>query len=171
MTIGKWLEKNNNILVKMVGDIIKNEDDVMDLYQSVVEQILSKPDKANKIPDEQKTYYFIRLIKNNYYSKTSPYHYQIRKGKERYSPLEESVLESIPDTLYDESIPDIFWVKEQLESLDWFSRDLFLLYIELETITKVSNQTQIPMNSVSRYIKKIKDILKTKWENERKLDF
>lgn len=171
MTIGKWLEKNNNILIKMVGDIIKNENDVMDLYQSVVEQILSKPEKVNKIPDEQKTYYFIRLIKNNYYSKTSPYHYKIRKDGERYSPLDESVLEQMPDTLYDESIPDIFWVKEQLENLDWFSRDLFLLYIELETITKVSNQTQIPMNSVSRYIKKIKDILKDKWENERKLDF
>jgi DNA-directed RNA polymerase specialized sigma24 family protein len=171
MTFSKWIEINNKNLVKMVGNIIKNENDVMDLYQSVIEQILSKPAKADKIEDTQKVYYFIRLIKNNYYSKTSPYHYKIRKVRETYTPLDESVLESIPDTIYDETIPDIDWVKKELNTLDWFSRDLFLLYIELETITKVSKQTQIPLNSVSRYITRIKNILKEKWEYERKLDF
>jgi hypothetical protein len=55
------------------------------------------------------------------------------------------------------------WVHKQLEDLDWFSRDLFLMWLELGTITAVSKQTTIPLNSVGRYIKNIKIELKQKW--------
>jgi hypothetical protein len=58
------------------------------------------------------------------------------------------------------------WVKRQLNTLDWFSRDLFLLWMELSTISKVSEQTKIPLNSVSRYINKIKRILQERWKQE-----
>jgi len=168
MELKSWIEKNNQELYDIVKGIIKNEDDVPDLYQCVMEQILTKPEKFNKVPDDQKVFYFIKILKNNYYSKTSPYYYKMKKDISRYSPLEESSLETIVDTLYDDELPSLDWVKGQLDTLDWFSRDLFLLYIELETITKVSQQTTIPLNSVSRYIKKIKDILKTRWDYERK---
>lgn len=169
MNLNRWLEINNQELIDITRQIVGDED-CMDLYQNVIEQLLKKPTKIEELPDDQKKFFFIRIIKNNYFSTTSPYHYQIRKGNDKKTLLEDHHYIHIEDTPYTEDIPDMDWVRIQLRTLDWFSRDLFLLWIELETITKVSQQTQIPLNSVSRYIKKIKKILKERWEYERGLD-
>jgi hypothetical protein len=159
-----WVEKNNDLLLQRVRDIVTHKDDADDLYQSVIEQMLKKPEQMDNIKDEQKIYYFIRVVKNNYFSKTSPYHYQMRKPIENNYELKDNLIEDIEDIPYSEDLPDIEWVKNELQTLDWFSRDLFLLWLELNTISNVSRQTQIPLNSVSRYITKIKKILKERWD-------
>lgn len=159
-----WVEKNNDILLEKVRDIVLHKDEADDLYQSVMEQMLKKPEQIDTIKDEQKLYYFIRVVKNNYFSKTSPYHYQIRKPVEKNYELQEHLIEDIEDIPYSEDLPDIEWVKNELQTLDWFSRDLFMLWLELNTISNVSRKTQIPLNSVSRYINKIKKILKERWD-------
>lgn len=159
-----WIGINNDLCLNKVREIVSNRDEADDLYQSVVEQLLKKPDNIDKVKDEQKLYFFIRVIRNNYFSKTSPYHYQFRKPTERNIPIKETILEDIVDEEYSEDLPDMEWVKNELKTLDWFSRDLFLLWLELNTISNVSRQTQIPLNSVSRYINKIKKELKQRWE-------
>jgi DNA-directed RNA polymerase specialized sigma24 family protein len=161
-----WISKNNDMVYNRVKTIVKDKDEVDDLYQCVMEQLLKQQHKIDDIKDEQKLYYVIRVVKNNYHSKTSPYHYQFRKHKEKQLPIIEDVIENIQDVEYKETLPDMEWVKRQLNTLDWFSRDLFLLWMELSTISKVSEQTKIPLNSVSRYINKIKRILQERWKQE-----
>lgn len=166
MRFVEWISKNNDMVYNRVKSIVKDKDEVDDLYQCVMEQLLKQQHKIDDIKDEQKLYYVIRVVKNNYNSKTSPYHYQFRKPQEKQLPIIEDVIENIQDVEYKETLPDMEWVKRQLNTLDWFSRDLFLLWMELSTISKVSEQTKIPLNSVSRYINKIKRILQERWKQE-----
>jgi hypothetical protein len=60
-------------------------DDLDDLTQEVFLYLLELPSEKLQqlIEDKQIKYYFIRLCKNNYYSKTSKYHYKYRKPVER----------------------------------------------------------------------------------------
>ena len=164
MRFVSWISQNNDLCLNKVRDIVSNPDEADDLYQSVVEQLLRKPDKIDKVTDKEKYYFFIRVIRNNYFSKTSPYHYQYRKPSEKNIQVKEDILEQIEDEEYNDELPDMEWVKNELQHLDWFSRDLFLLWLELNTISNVSRQTQIPLNSVSRYINKIKKELKKRWD-------
>jgi len=160
-----WLNDNDKRLRNRVRDIIKDEYEADELYQFVILQLLEKPKKINEVPDKQKEYFFIRTIKNNYYSKTSPYYYQYKHKKHNHQTLNNEITEDFIDEEYNETIPDIEWVKTQLNDFEWFERDLFLLWLELRTITNVSKKTHIPLNSVGRYINKTKNKLKKLWEN------
>lgn len=111
-------------------------------------------------------YWFVRVVKNNYFSNSSPWYYQFKRAEYRATEYDEERYEDIPDEDYEETIPDMEWVKLQLNTLDWFSRDLFLYWIEMGTLTKLSQETKIPINSVGKYIKQIKQILKERYETE-----
>lgn len=165
MTFYKWIEINHNDMLGVARTITNNHDDAGDLYSCVVEQLLNKPDKIDETPDNQKKYYFIRVLKTNWFSKTSPYHYQYRKPLQHHRPIIDNITEGLIHEEYVETIPDMIWVEKTLnEEFDWYERDLFFLYTELGTLTNVSKKTQIPLNSVGRHIKQIKSKLKEKWE-------
>ena len=165
MTFYRWLQINHNDLLTISGTIVDDPDEAGDLYSCVVEQLLNKPKKIDAIPDQQKKYYFIKVLKTNYYSKTSPYHYQYRKHKHHHTPLIDDITEGFADEEYTETLPDMMWVEKTLnEEFDWYERDLFFLWVELGSLTNVSKQTKIPLNSVGRHINKIKIKLKEKWE-------
>ncbi len=164
MDTRQWLTKNYTQLFDITKKVVKNEQEVDDVFQCVVEQVLNKDKKLDGIDDKQKLFYFIRVVKNNYFSKTSSYYYQYKKNINNTLQFDEGLYENIPNEPYKEHLPTMEWVHEQLKELDWFSRDLFLLWIEVGSLTAVSKQTTIPLNSVGRYIKEIKMILKKRWQ-------
>ena len=166
MDFNRWIQINNDELVEITKKITGNHTDYMELYQFVVLELLSKPPKK-EIPDKQKKYYFIRLLKNNWFSKTSRYHYEFRKVIYNHQETEfNEDRTEIPIEEYEEdNIPDIDWVRDQLQDYGWFYRDIFLLYMELNTIKAVSSQTTIPINSCSKYINEVKDKLQYDWIN------
>jgi DNA-directed RNA polymerase specialized sigma24 family protein len=164
MELKVWIEKNNTELIRLVKNITNNADDSDELYQSVILQLLEKPERINEIPDSQKKYFFIRVVQNNYNSNTSPYQYQRQKYKKKFTDFKYEMFENVPDDDYQE-YPTIEWVYQQLENHHWFDRDLFLLWLELGTFTKVSEQTTIPLNSVGKYIKETIKNLNTSWKN------
>jgi len=167
MTFHKWIENNHSELLNITRGLVSSPEDADDLYACVMEQLLNKPEKIDDIPDSQKKYYFIRVLKNNYNSKTSPYHYQYRKPTQHHRPLLDEITEGFIQEEYEETIPDMIWVEKTLnEEFGWYERDLFKLWIEMGTLTKLSNETQIPLNSVGRQIKTIKIKLKELWLNE-----
>lgn len=162
MTFRAWLNDNYDMLMDRVRTI-SNDADADDLFMCVVEQLLNKSQQIDEIDDKQKLYYFIRVIKNNYNSKTSRYHYEMRKNNHHHTTLLEDITEHFVDDPYTETIPDMIWVENQLNRLEWWEKDIFLLWVELGTLTKVSQQTSIPINSVGRYINKIKLKLRKLW--------
>lgn len=164
MELNKWITKNHEELKHIVGRITSNHPDSDELFQEIMIQLLTKPEKMEQLSDEQKIYYFIRVVQNNWHSSTSPFQYHRQKNKQRHVPYNSWLGESLLDEEYEENTPDMEWVYDKVNKMDWFDRDLFKLWIELGTYTKLSKQTTIPINSVGKYIKKTTKILNDLWD-------
>lgn len=168
MTFDKWLNDNNDYLIQVTKNITSNSEDTMDLYQSVMTQLLLQRDKLDPLPDKEKLYYFIKVTKTNYFSKTSPYQYQKKKYEKQHTEYND-FKDLREDISYMEDIPDMIWVEKTLDEMGWFERDLFTLYMEYGTMVAVHKETTIPINSVGKYIKEIKNDLKQRWIKEKGL--
>lgn len=158
--MNRWIEENYENL-KRICQRISNENDVDDLFHSCLEQFLNNKNSKDIPDDKQRLYFFTRLVKNNYNSVTSNYHYQYRKMK--FSDIGDVELPQVEPT---EEIT-IEWVKEELNKMkktdQWYYGRLFELYLEEGgSIVKLSKKTTIPINSVSRDINKVRKILRKK---------
>lgn len=151
-----WIENNFNELKKICDKITRGEDSD-DLLQLSVEQFL-KNRKSDGIPDDQKLFFFARIVRNNYNSNSSPYYHTYRKFK--FSEIDNVDIQYLS---YEEPVIDLDWVTNQLSHLEWYYKRLMELYIEEGcSITKLSKRTAIPINSVSRDINKVRKILVNK---------
>lgn len=148
--LNDWIEKNYNELLKICRRIT-GDSNVDDILHSSIEQLL-KNKRVPDIPDSQKLFFFVSIVKNNYNSTTSPYHRTYRKFK--FQEMTGIEIEEIP---YTESEIDLDWVKGELKTFEYYYMRLFELYIEEGcSITKLSQRTTIPINSVSRDINKVR---------------
>jgi DNA-directed RNA polymerase specialized sigma24 family protein len=152
-------------MIRICRNVTKS-DDIDDLFQLCVEELL-KNKKIDSIPNEQKLYFFTRIVKNNYNSTKSKYHYQYRKFMWEDVDNVELVEEE-----YEETEFNMEWVRKQLEQIkldEWYYGRLFELYLEEgASLTNLSKRTTIPINSVSRDINRVRTILKNKRKNEQR---
>lgn len=149
-----WLSENYNEL-KNICNKFSTPEEVDDLLHLCIEQFI-KNKKVHQVPDNEKIYFFTKIVRNQYHSKSSKYHYTYRKYQ-----FNESVEYDTPDVEYEEDSFNLNWVHEQLKKIDWYYGRLFELYIEEGcSVTKLSKRTTIPINSVSRDINKVRRELK-----------
>ena len=152
--LNDWISNNIEELKKICSRITRGQDSE-DLLQFSIEQFLNNK-KVPNIPDKEKLYFFTRIVRNNYNSKSSPYYHLYKK----FQFLEIENIE-IPYLELEEDVITLDWVYNELKKLDWYYRRMMEMYIEEEcSITKLSKRTGIPLNSVSRDINKIRKILK-----------
>lgn len=154
-----WVSTNYNEL-KNICYKFSTSEEVDDLLHVCIEQFF-KNKKVIDVPDKEKLYFFTRIVRNQYKSKTSSYHYTYRK----YQFNELYPTKDIEDEQYQENKIDIDWVMNQIEedkkAGDWYFSRLFEIYIELNcSVTNTSNKTSIPINSVSRDLNKYRKRLK-----------
>lgn len=153
-----WIQQNFTELQVICSKITRGEDSD-DLFQLSIEQFL-KNKRVPDIPDNERLFFFARIVRNNYNSNSSPYYHTYRKFK--FTDIEIENIE-IPYLEYNESPINLDWVNLQLNELDWYFKRLMELYIEEGcNLTKLSKRTTIPINSVSRDINKIRTILREK---------
>lgn len=164
MDLNTWVNKNYEEMYNTVNNITQGHELSDELFSDVVFQLLNKPDKFNEVPDEQKMYYFIRVVKNNWSSSTSPFQYQRQQHKKRHTTFDMGKQREDKEETY--TGPTMEWVNKQLQDFDWFERDLFLLWVEQGTLVGVHRETTIPLNSVGTYIRNIKTELNKRWENK-----
>ena len=149
-----WLSENYNEL-KNICNKFSTPEEVDDLLHLCIEQFI-KNKKVHQVPDDEKIYFFTKIVRNQYHSKSSKYHYTYRKYQ-----FNESIEYDTPDVEYEEDSFNLNWVHEQLKKIDWYYGRLFELYIEEGcSVTKLSKRTTIPINSVSRDINKVRRELK-----------
>lgn len=135
-----------------------------DLLQEVVLQIYEKGSlKLRGYDDDSIKYYLIAVMKLNWFSKTSPFYYKIRKESRNYTELHQNFVnynqgDTMEEVLQYEKL--ISTVEEEFAELTWFSKRLLELYLTLGSLKKVANTTQIPIASVGRYIREIKEEIK-----------
>jgi len=157
--ITDYINKNFDLLVEITNNITRNHDLSGDLLNEVVLQLYERGDVTlHNYNDDTIKYYLIKVIRINWFSKTSPFHYRVRKESSNYSELKPEYINYASSDVdeyksYEELLTN---VEIEFSELQWFSKRLFELYLTLGSLKKVSAKTQIPVASVGRYIREIK---------------
>jgi hypothetical protein len=148
-----------NISKKMTrGDQLSH-----DLLHEVILQLYDKEDIILKSYDDNSIkYYIVAIMRINYFSKTSPFFYRIKR---------ERILMNVDiTTCWDMSYEQESFESEELYQLleqeycelNWFKKSLLDMYLSLNSSMKaVSRKTNIPIQSISRYIKETRQEVKT----------
>lgn len=163
-TIEEYITKNYYNLLTIAKRICKTNTDIhQELLHEVILQLYDK-DRINlkSYDDNSIKYYITAVMRINYYSKTSPFYYKIRR---------ERILMNVDlSTCYDLSAEQESFESEELfelleqnySELDWFRKSLMDMYLTLNrSMAAVSRKTTIPIQSISRYIKEAREQVKT----------
>jgi hypothetical protein len=124
-----------------------------DLFQELM-VILLEYNEQKLIDIYNKGYYkwfLVKTLTNQFNSNSSPFN-------KKYRPKD---IDYIITDNYDHSI-DIMIdkVNNKLNQLHWYDRELFKAYIESGSYRKLSKQTDIPFNSISRTINHVKNFIR-----------
>lgn len=153
-----WFSENYEKLKGICSSITK-QNDVDELLHFCIDVVINNPKFLEITDDKGKLYYFTRVVLNNWKSKSSPYYKIYRKDIPRlYNQEQEIQQPEEPDPEI-----DLEWVNNQIKTLkeeSWYYGRLFELYIEEKcSLTKLSVRTTIPVNSLSRDIKLVRQTL------------
>ena len=166
--LNKYLIKNYDKLKDVAYNITNGKGD--DLLSFVIEELYKCDQDRIKeiIQKKQMTFYVVRVMLNQYQSKTSRYHYKYRKYYEYHTT---TTIESIsPDTVVEtkkekEEVEErLEWVEEKLKDLYWFDAECFRIYYrEGYSLSEMARETRINKNTLYKAIRNVKNYLK----NER----
>lgn len=156
----KEYQKYRKIAIK----ICKNDERTMDLFHDVLIQ-LSTNQKFQELSEDQRKFFFIRAISNQFYSNNS-YFYREYRQKNNTTQFSES--HEQPETEYQEPLT-MEWVQETLQKRleekpeDWYDVGIFRLYIEHKKLETIHRKTTIPKYSLRITINSMKKWLKEEW--------
>lgn len=161
--INNYISNNFRELQQIARTITRNNELSDDLLQEVLLQLYEKSDiKLETYDDNSIKYYIVAILKINWHSKTSRFHYNIRKSTENMIEFQPYHIQDIVIMEFDElTNDDILRILEiEFGELVYFKKLLFTHYLTLGSMNKVSKLTTIPLVTVSRYINEIKQTLR-----------
>ena len=168
--LNAYLETNYDKLLEISIRITSNrKPDYYDLLHETIEALYkTKQDKIiNIIVSKKMTFYIIRILINQYHSKTSPYYYKYKKYNElmnNYDGIyiyskEASSKERMKELELNEE--RLKWIDKKLEGLNWFDVSVFKLYYkESFSLNSMSRATKINRSTLGKSIRYIKNFLK-----------
>ena len=163
--LNKYLIENYDKLKDMAFNIAgrKGKDDLLsfvieELYkcdQDRIEQIIRK---------KQMTFYVVRVMINQFHSKTSRYYYKYNKYYEYHVT---GIVEAIsPDNIETEienkqKVEErLAWIEEKLKDLYWFDAEVFRIYYkEGFSLNQMQKETKINRNTLHKAITNVKNYL------------
>jgi hypothetical protein len=156
-----YITNNYYQLLKIAKTITKNHNLSQDLLHEVIIQLFDKEEiKLKGYDDNQIKYYIVSIMRINWYSKTSPFYYKVKREIQKYQDLTD--VYNIPDDQDDFEKEIIYGILEtEWCELNWFHKSLFEWYMTLGSLKKVSLKTNIPLASIGKYIKEAKIEMKT----------
>lgn len=158
--------KEYNQYRKITKKICNNDSRADDLMHDVIIN-LSSNIKYNTMDDNQKLFFFIRALKNQYNSNNSKFQREYRRYEFDELP---TINEPQQDEILYQERPTIEWIKETLDNeLNinpefWYNHGIFNLYLQVGKLESLHRKTQIPKYSLRETLKEMKDFLNTKWD-------
>ena len=164
--LNKYLIENYDKLKDMAHNIagIKGKDD---LFSFVIEELYKcDQDRITEIIEKnQMTFYIVRVMLNQYHSKTSRYYYKYNKYYEYHTT---TTIESITADNTEYEIKDkelieerLEWVEEKLKDCYWFDSQVFnIYYMESHSLNSMAKATGINRNTLFKSINSVKTYLK-----------
>ena len=162
--LNDWIEQNIKELRKICNSISR-QNNVDDLLQVCIEQLL-KSKRIHEVPENERLFFFARIVRNNFNSKTSKFHKIYRKNN--FVELSSNI--DIPQEEYEEPVLSIEWVLQEVDKIkqyDWYLGQIFLLWLSRgANLTQLSKTTGIPINNLSRDIRQVKNILNKQYKEK-----
>ena len=117
------------------------------------------------IEKKQMTFYAVRVMMNQYHSKTSRYYYKYKKYYEYHTT---QTIESISADKFkstkkqkEEVEVKLDWIEEKLKDLYWFDSEVFKLYYRKNfSFSEMAKATKINKNTLYKAIRNVKNYLK-----------
>lgn len=150
---------------KLILKICGNDEKSQDLLHDILIQFSTNV-KYNTLSEKERVFFFIKAVKNNYYSNNSKFQRTYKKYIfEEYIPNYHELLEDLP---YEE-IPTMDWIEETLDQElkdnpdNWYQVGIFRLYLQHRKLEPIHRQTRIPKYSLRQTLKEMKEWIKNKW--------
>ena len=162
--LDKYLTDNYYKLKDISYNITNGKGD--DLLSFVIEEIY-KCDQIRLreiIEKDQMTFYIVRVMLNQYHSKTSRYYYKYKKYYEYHTT---TTIESITADNTEYNIKDkkeveekLEWIEEKLKDLYWFDAEIFRIYYrEGFSLNQMAKETKISRATIYKAVKNVKNYL------------
>jgi hypothetical protein len=163
--VEEYIKNNYYILLNISKKITKGNELHQELLHEVIVQLYEKKViNLKEYDDDSIRYYITAVLRINWYSRTSPFYYRIRKERATYTELTfDMSYETEQESFEKQELYDI--LEKEFTELDWFRKSLMEMYLTLGSLKKVSQKTTIPLSSISRYIKESKEQIKTNINN------
>ena len=137
-----------------------------DLFSFVVEELYKcDQDRIDEIiTKNQMTFYVVRVMINQYHSKTSRYYYKYKKYYEYHTTTTIECLsaDNTQYTIKDKELVEerLEWIEEKLKDLYWFDAEVFKIYYrEGFSLNQMQKETKINRNTLHKAITKVKKYL------------
>ena len=137
-----------------------------DLFSFVIEELYKcDQDRIDEIiTKNQMTFYVVRVMINQYHSKTSRYYYKYKKYYEYHTTTTIECL-SADNTQYNikekqEIEERLEWIEEKLKDLYWFDAEVFKIYYrEGFSLNQMQKETKINRNTLHKAITNVNKYL------------
>jgi RNA polymerase sigma factor (sigma-70 family) len=166
-TILEHIARKGSIFDEIIDNIIApNFHQKPELISEIAVSFLTNEKSVNKaIKGNYFNYYFIRVVKNQLHSKTSPFHKNVRKTNTMAIPVSEIDIEDEEDDLQykmlNERQNDLLTDVLDEIKVTWFEREIFRLYYEEGmTYRAIEAETGVDHSLCWVTIKKIKGRIK-----------
>jgi hypothetical protein len=171
--LNKYLDENYHKLKDIAYNITngKNDDD---LFSFVVEELYKcDQDRINEIiKKNQMTFYVVRVMINQFHSKTSRYYYKFDKYYEFHTTTTIECL-SADNTEYNIKDKELLeerlgWIEEKLKDVYWFDAEVFRIYYGMDlntpykdgfSLNQMQKETKINRNTLHKSITNVKNYL------------
>ena len=116
------------------------------------------------ITKNQMTFYVVRVMINQYHSKTSRYYYKYKKYNEYHTTTTIECLsaDNTQYTIKDKELVEerLEWIEEKLKDLYWFDAEVFKIYYrEGFSLNQMQKETKINRNTLHKAITNVKKYL------------
>ena len=163
--LNSYLTDNYNKLKDMAYNITSGKGNE-DLLSFVIEELYKcDQDRIEQIiRKKQMTFYVVRVMINQFHSKTSRYYYKYNKYYEYHVT---GIVEAIsPDNIETEienkqKVEErLSWIEEKLKDLYWFDAEVFRIYYkEGFSLNQMQKETKINRNTLHKAITNVKNYL------------
>tara|TARA_R100001594_G_scaffold138565_1_gene182261 strand:+ start:49 stop:552 length:504 start_codon:yes stop_codon:yes gene_type:complete len=162
--LDKYLTDNYDKLKDISYNITNGKGE--DLLSFVIEEIY-KCDQIRLreiIEKDQMTFYVVRIMLNQYHSKTSRYYYKYDKYYEYHTTttIESITADNTEYTIKDKKEVEqkLEWIEHKLKDLYWFDAEIFRIYYrEGFSLNQMAKETKISRATIYKAIKNVKNYL------------
>ena len=172
MSLSGYLDRNYDDLLQAAHRIAGT--DGPDLLHEVILQLYQTQDETidGLLERNQLKYWILRVMVNNYNSKTSRYHYKWRKDIERRRKFSRQIVEWWDgDGIAAHRDELLTYIEDRLADLPWFDAEVFAIYFEDgHTLDSLSDATGISRHKLYTTIRRVRKQLQGTGRQDSQVD-